>query len=207
MNEQQLIEKTKEIMKDLNSRLFDNQLNLNFEVKISRSGKAAASVMCNGIGYKHNRIYFMKYLSVSKFFNWTEKELVDTIAHELVHVYEVQVLKRKPSHSASFLNKMYEINNKFPDISITVTHKMQSTKPKLKKNKTILFLLNQEKNKIIFLSSKKSLPSDSTLKANFGDYSIGEICSSKANGYKVVRKIRYSYKVTLQKLNELGIEF
>lgn len=204
MNNEQLLEQTKKIMAELNQRLFNNQLNLNFEVKLSSSGKAAASVMTQGIGFPNNRIYFVKYLQVSKYFQWTEKQLVDVIAHELIHVYEVQVLKQKPNHSRNFLNKMYEINKNFPDILVTVRHKMESTKLK-KQNKSIIFLLSENKDKIVFISSKNILPSDTSLRLSFGNFTLGKVCSSRIKGYRVARQIKYSYKITPLHLQKFGI--
>jgi hypothetical protein len=199
ITEANLIQKTKEVMIKLNAELFDNQLKLNFPVKISKSGKAMASVMCRGVGFSFSRVWFVSYLQISKYFNWTEAELESTIAHELIHVYEVQVLKRKPSHDHYFKAKMNDLNRKHPHLNITIRHTNKSTKPvKLNQSKMIDFLMSEDKQKVVFLSKSliSRLHSLKGIESHFGKYTLGKISSDKVQGYSVSRRLRYSYKMT-----------
>src|SRR5262245_43562420 len=39
-----------------------------------------------------------------------KQELMSTLAHEMIHQWQFDILKRKPNHGASFLRKMTEMN-------------------------------------------------------------------------------------------------
>jgi hypothetical protein len=199
ITEANLIQKTKEVMIKLNAELFDNQLKLNFPVKISRSGKAMASVMCRGVGFSDSRVWFVSYLQVSKYFNWTEAELESTIAHELIHVYEVQVLKREMTHGPHFKAKMNDLNRKHPHLNITILHTNKSTKPvKVKQPKMIDFILSEDKQKVAFISKTllNRLHAIEGIESRYGKYTLGKISSDKIQGYAVIRRLRSSYKIT-----------
>lgn len=211
INESNLIQKTKELMTQLNEKLFNNELNLKYlPVKLSNSGKAAGSVYFKGFtDFNYKKFYVVNCFKISKNYNWTEQDLIETIAHELVHIYEAQVLKTKPSHGRSFINKMNELNAKFPEIKITLKHSMKTTKPKKVSTKDVYFMLSENKDKIIFfpLISINRLPSKEIIHKSFGiNYTLGKIKleNVKSLGYKVTRTFGYSYKVNLDKLKILG---
>lgn len=55
---------------------------------------------------------------------YAEQELLNTLAHEMIHQWQFDVLKRKPNHGPDFLRKMTEMNRSGL-VSITTYHSLQ----------------------------------------------------------------------------------
>ena len=55
---------------------------------------------------------------------YAEQELLNTLAHEMIHQWQYDVLKRKPNHGPDFLRKMTEMNRSGL-VSITIYHSLQ----------------------------------------------------------------------------------
>jgi predicted SprT family Zn-dependent metalloprotease len=53
-----------------------------------------------------------------------EQEIVNTLAHEMIHQWQYDILRRRPNHGADFLRKMTEINRDGA-LAITVYHSLQ----------------------------------------------------------------------------------
>jgi len=53
-----------------------------------------------------------------------EQEIVSTLAHEMIHQWQYDILKRRPSHGADFLRKMTEMNRDGA-LAITIYHSLQ----------------------------------------------------------------------------------
>lgn len=53
------------------------------------------------------------------------QELLNTLAHEMIHQWQFDVLKRKPNHGPDFLRKMTEMNRSGL-VSITTYHSLQT---------------------------------------------------------------------------------
>jgi predicted SprT family Zn-dependent metalloprotease len=51
-------------------------------------------------------------------------ELVSTLAHEMIHQWQYDILKRRPNHGAEFLRKMTEMNRDGA-LAITIYHSLQ----------------------------------------------------------------------------------
>lgn len=51
-------------------------------------------------------------------------ELVSTIAHEMIHQWQYDILKRRPNHGPDFLRKMTEMNRDGA-LAITIYHSLQ----------------------------------------------------------------------------------
>jgi predicted SprT family Zn-dependent metalloprotease len=56
---------------------------------------------------------------------YAEQELLNTLAHEMIHQWQFDVLKRRPNHGLDFLRKMTEIN-RAGEVSITTYHSLRS---------------------------------------------------------------------------------
>lgn len=56
---------------------------------------------------------------------YAEQELLNTLAHEMIHQWQFDVLKRKPNHGADFLRKMTEMNRSGL-VSITIYHSLKT---------------------------------------------------------------------------------
>lgn len=55
---------------------------------------------------------------------YAEQELLNTLAHEMIHQWQFDVLKRRPTHGMDFLRKMAEIN-RTGEIAVTTYHSLQ----------------------------------------------------------------------------------
>jgi hypothetical protein len=54
---------------------------------------------------------------------YAEQEIVNTLAHEMIHQWQYDVLKRRPGHGVEFLRKMTDIN-KSGLVGITLYHRL-----------------------------------------------------------------------------------
>ena len=55
---------------------------------------------------------------------YAEQELLNTLAHEMIHQWQFDVLRRRPDHGLNFLQKMTEMN-RFGEVAITTYHSLQ----------------------------------------------------------------------------------
>lgn len=55
---------------------------------------------------------------------YAEQELLNTLAHEMVHQWQFDVLKRRPDHGLEFLRKMTQIN-RTGEVAITTYHSLE----------------------------------------------------------------------------------
>ena len=53
-----------------------------------------------------------------------EQEIVSTLAHEMIHQWQYDILKRRPNHGPDFLRKMTEMNRDGA-LAITIYHSLQ----------------------------------------------------------------------------------
>ena len=62
-------------------------------------------------------------ISISNFYDWSEDDLRNTLAHEMIHAYINQNPPpyRETSHGTTFQNWMYKINSKRIGITVSVT--------------------------------------------------------------------------------------
>jgi len=51
-------------------------------------------------------------------------ELVSTLAHEMIHQWQYDILKRRPNHGPDFLRKMTEMNGE-GTLAVTIYHSLQ----------------------------------------------------------------------------------
>jgi len=55
---------------------------------------------------------------------FAEQELRNTLAHEMIHQWQFDILKRRPDHGLDFLKKMTEMNRS-GEVAITTYHSLQ----------------------------------------------------------------------------------
>jgi len=53
-----------------------------------------------------------------------EQEILNTLAHEMIHQWQFDILKRRPNHGPDFLRKMTEMNRD-GTLAITIYHSLQ----------------------------------------------------------------------------------
>jgi len=70
-------------------------------------------------------------LTVSYFYEETYKEFLSDFIHEMIHIWEVHTGVANPNmqHAKAFMDKMKEINQRFPEIDITVKKNATHLKP------------------------------------------------------------------------------
>ena len=56
--------------------------------------------------------------------SYGRNELVSTLAHEMIHQWQYDVLKRRPNHGPDFLRKMHEMNHD-GTLAVTVYHTLK----------------------------------------------------------------------------------
>jgi predicted SprT family Zn-dependent metalloprotease len=55
---------------------------------------------------------------------YAEQELLNTLAHEMIHQWQFDVLKRRPNHGLDFLRKMTEMNRS-GHVAVTTYHQLE----------------------------------------------------------------------------------
>ncbi|MBM4126796.1 MAG: SprT family zinc-dependent metalloprotease [Nitrospira sp.] len=55
---------------------------------------------------------------------YAEQELINTLAHEMIHQWQFDVLKRRPNHGLDFLRKMTEMNRS-GHVAVTTHHSLE----------------------------------------------------------------------------------
>jgi len=55
---------------------------------------------------------------------YAEQELLNTLAHEMIHQWQFDILKRRPNHGLDFMRKMTEMNRS-GQVAITTYHSLQ----------------------------------------------------------------------------------
>lgn len=53
-----------------------------------------------------------------------EQELMNTLAHEMIHQWQFDILKRRPDHGVAFLRKMTQINRS-GEVAVTTYHSLE----------------------------------------------------------------------------------
>lgn len=53
-----------------------------------------------------------------------EQELINTLAHEMIHQWQFDVLKQRPDHGVAFLRKMTQINRS-GEVAVTTYHSLE----------------------------------------------------------------------------------
>lgn len=55
---------------------------------------------------------------------YAEQELLNTLAHEMIHQWQFDVLKRRPDHGLEFLRKMTQMNRS-GEVAVTIYHSLE----------------------------------------------------------------------------------
>jgi hypothetical protein len=168
-----------------NNTYFEGELKKSFPFKISRSRKSLGHILFSRTNLE------VKSFSISGKMEWEDKEKVldETILHEMIHVYEAQVLKEAPNHGKNFLKKMNEINSD----GWNVTVRSSEVKPEKKESHYVMY--REEKDMIIcFLIEKSISPLIEKLKRRWKSSTQKEIFFGKVrhdSSFKISRT-RYS---------------
>jgi len=107
--------------KELNTEIFNNDLNLDFPLKWSKLKNAMGRVSYTYRRGQPSETINITKLTLSTFFDVSVETLRDILIHEMVHVYFLQVLNSLEGHGREFLQTIAEINKKFPQYNVKRT--------------------------------------------------------------------------------------
>ena len=121
--------------RQLNARYFGNALP---PIPISWSGRLTSSVgmfTCRGgprtsyadlprTSRREIRLSRPLFEQLAVRMPQVEQELMNTLAHEMIHQWQFDILKRRPDHGLAFLRKMTQINRS-GEIAVTTYHSLE----------------------------------------------------------------------------------
>lgn len=199
------IQKITEVMNQVNQEAFGGQLNLSgIEVGISNAIKMVAHVTFSRPNFFNGFVCRVTNLKVSRRYPFNEEQLKNTIAHELIHVYEAQVLKQKPSHGDAFYTQLNRLNSMGYNVTVRETE-LKPTIPN--KDKNLIYVLSEDRSKMV-ITTKGCLISMGLSKGfqkTFANCHTGEIKGEIVKNYACMRKYRGYYPVTPAQLQALGL--
>jgi predicted SprT family Zn-dependent metalloprotease len=120
---------------DLNTRYFSGQLppisiawsrrlTSSVGMFVSRGGPRASQDTWSGRSRREIRLSLPLLERLAERTPYAEQELVNTLAHEMIHQWQFDVLKRRPNHGLDFLRKMTEMNRS-GEVAVTTYHSLQ----------------------------------------------------------------------------------
>jgi predicted SprT family Zn-dependent metalloprotease len=124
------------LWQNLNSRHFYGRLPT-IDIVWSRRLTASAGMFVSNVGPRSDRSPILPSgrrlirLSVPLLEQQSHDELVNTLAHEMIHQWQFDVLRRRPNHGQDFCRKMGEMNA--GGLSITIHHALDHLVQKLVK--------------------------------------------------------------------------
>ncbi|MBX3303672.1 MAG: SprT-like domain-containing protein [Nitrospira sp.] len=77
-----------------------------------------------GRGSREIRLSLPLFVRLDNRTPYAEQELLNTIAHEMIHQWQFDLLKRRPDHGLAFLRKMTEMN-RTGEMAITTYHSLE----------------------------------------------------------------------------------
>lgn len=77
-----------------------------------------------GQGSREIRLSLPLFVRLGDRTPYAEQELLNTIAHEMIHQWQFDLLKRRPDHGPAFLRKMTEMN-RTGEVAITTYHSLE----------------------------------------------------------------------------------
>lgn len=203
------IQKIKEMADAINAHAFDGKLDLSsIEVGLCSTTRSLAHVSVRRTKrFLEETTYEATALKVSKNFKWTEAELRNVLAHELIHIYEVQVRKTKAGHGLVFRAMMARLNAM--GYAVVVKCKNFQGLESKTSSKKVVYALSADKTKIIFASRavfENSIKPSLSFQTTFMGHTVGTIDENLIRGkYRLCRKYRGYFPVTAEKLSTLGL--
>ncbi|MBI3357463.1 MAG: SprT-like domain-containing protein [Nitrospirae bacterium] len=91
---------------------------------VSRGGPRVPQLGMTGRSRREIRLSLPLLERLAKRTPYAEQELLNTLAHEMIHQWQFDVLNRRPDHGLDFLRKMTEMNRS-GEVAITMYHSLQ----------------------------------------------------------------------------------
>lgn len=134
--------KLEEVFNYVNNLMFDNKVEMPDKLEWFKNKSKLG--LCTTVGNK------VKSIKISTFYKLTEKQLLEIMAHEMIHAYITQQnIKDNGHHGRYFTKILNELNRKHPEYNITPTEDGAyfSVDSNIKKPiGVILFIYNDGKN-------------------------------------------------------------
>jgi len=122
--------------RNLNARFFDGalppiailwsrRLTASVGMFVSRGGPRAPHIDQAGRSRREIRLSLPLLERLAERTPYAEQELLNTLAHEMIHQWQFDVLKRRPNHGLDFMRKMTEMNRSGA-VAITTYHSLQT---------------------------------------------------------------------------------
>lgn len=126
-------ERAQQLWADLNARYFRGTLPP-IPIEWSRRLTSSAGMFVSRVGPRAHpdapsesrsqaRLIRLSTPLLQRRSDWSEGALISTLAHEMIHQWQFDVLKRRPNHGPDFCRKMAELNR--DGLGITIRHAMQ----------------------------------------------------------------------------------
>jgi predicted SprT family Zn-dependent metalloprotease len=90
----------------------------------SQGGPRAPQATVTGRKCREIRLSLPLFERLASRTPYAEQELLNTLAHEMIHQWQFDVLKRRPDHGLDFLRKMTDINRS-GEVAVTAYHSLQ----------------------------------------------------------------------------------
>lgn len=125
------LEQVQAMWQSLARRFFENRLPL-ITIEWSTRLTASSGMFVSQVGprsvwvsrdYRQGAARIIR-LSAPLLRDQPEEELVRTLAHEMIHQWQFDIRKHRPSHGAEFREKMYRMN--LEGLGITVRHRLDT---------------------------------------------------------------------------------
>jgi len=121
--------------RDLNTRYFagllppisivwSRRLTSSIGMFASRCGPRAPQLATTGRSRREIRLSLPLLARLAERTPYAEQEFLNTLAHEMIHQWQFDVLNRRPNHGLDFLRKMTEMNRS-GEVAITTYHSLQ----------------------------------------------------------------------------------
>ena len=111
----------------LNDRYFRQRL-LPINIAWSNRLTSSAGMFVNRVGPRHRNMDAGRRLirlSAPLLRQQHEQEIIGTLAHEMIHQWQYDVLRRRPNHGPDFIRKMEEMNR--DGLGITLRHALDES--------------------------------------------------------------------------------
>jgi predicted SprT family Zn-dependent metalloprotease len=121
--------------RSLNARYFSNllppiriawsrRLTSSVGLFVSQSARRAPQATVTGRKRREIRLSLPLFERLATRTPYAEQELLNTLAHEMIHQWQFDMLSRRPDHGLDFLRKMTSINRS-GEVAVTAYHSLQ----------------------------------------------------------------------------------
>ncbi len=104
--------------------LWSQRLTVSIGMFSCRQGPKTFSSLAMTDSRREIRLSFPLFEQLAARTPYAEQELLNTLAHEMIHQWQFDVLKRRPDHGLEFLRKMTQIN-RAGEVAVTTYHSLE----------------------------------------------------------------------------------